>query len=157
MCDPVFDAARLAELRATGLLDSPAEEVFDRLTRLAARLLGAPISRVTLVDEDRQFFKSHAGPPTECRQTPLSHSYCRHAVASGETLVIGDAREHPLVAGNPAIGEYGALAYVGVPLRTGSGHVLGTLCVVDDQPRAWTAEQTETLEVLAASVMGLVT
>ncbi|MBD0319656.1 MAG: GAF domain-containing protein, partial [Gemmatimonadetes bacterium] len=153
MCDPVFDAARLSELRATGLLDSPAEEVFDRLTRLAARLLDAPVSRVTLVSDDRQFFKSHAGPPAESRETPLSHSYCRHVVASGETLVIGDAREHPLVAGNPAIAEYDALAYVGVPLRTGNGHVLGTLCVVDHQPRAWTAEQAETLEVLAASVM----
>jgi PAS domain S-box-containing protein len=153
--DSVHDAARLAELRATGLLDSPADPAFDRFTRLAARLLDAPVALVSLVDVDRQFFKSHVGLSEELadkRQTPLTHSYCRHTVASGHTLAIRDARLHPLVAHNPAVAEYDAIAYLGAPLRTAEGHVLGTLCVVDNRPRAWSAEQAETLEALAASV-----
>ena len=153
--DPVLDPARLAELHATGLLDSPADPAFDRFTRLAARLLDAPVSLVSLVDSGRQFFKSHAGLSPELaerRETPLSHSYCRHTVASGRTLAIRDARLHPLVAHNPAVAEYDAIAYLGAPLQTADGHILGTLCVVDHRPRAWSAEQVEVLESLAASV-----
>ncbi|CAA9340547.1 MAG: diguanylate cyclase/phosphodiesterase (GGDEF & EAL domains) with PAS/PAC sensor(s) [uncultured Gemmatimonadetes bacterium] len=153
--DPVLAPARLAELRATGLLDSPADEAFDRFTRLAARLLNAPIALVSLVDADRQFFKSHvglSGAAADTRQTPLSHSYCRHTVATGNTLAIPDARLHPLVHDNPAVAECGAIAYLGAPLHSADGHVLGTLCVVDHRPRSWSAEQTETIEALAASV-----
>jgi PAS domain S-box-containing protein len=147
--------ARLAELRATGLLDSPADEAFDRFTRLAARLLDAPVALVSLVDEDRQFFKSQVGltgAVAEAREAPLSHSFCRHTVDTGRTLAIADARLHPLVHASPAVAEHGAVAYLGAPLRSAGGHVLGTLCVVDRRPRVWTAEQTETVEALAASV-----
>ncbi|HLL81975.1 MAG TPA: GAF domain-containing protein, partial [Longimicrobium sp.] len=146
----VLDPARLAELRATGLLDTPAEEAFDRLTRLAARLLDAPVALVSLVDADRQFFKSQVGlasPLAETRETPIATSYCRHTVAAGETLSIEDARTHPLTADC-----YGSIAYLGAPVCTADGHVLGTLCVVDQRPRAWSAEQAETLEALAAAV-----
>ena len=146
----VLDPARLAELRATGLLDSPAEEAFDRLTRLAARLLDAPVALVSLVDADRQWIKSQFGlasPLAETRETPVRTSCCRHAVAAGETLAIEDARIHPLTASYAE-----SVAYLGAPLRTAEGHVLGTLCVVDQRPRAWTAEHAETLEALAASV-----
>jgi PAS domain S-box-containing protein len=146
----VLDPARLAELRATGLLDSPPEEAFDRLTRLAARLLDTPVALVSLVDAERQFFKSQVGlaaPLCDTRESPVSTSYCRHTVAAGETLAIEDARVHPLTAS-----YYESIAYLGAPLRTQDGHVLGTLCVVDQRPRAWTAEHAETLEALAASV-----
>lgn len=157
MADPLcvlHDPQRLSALRSTGLLDSPPEEMFDRVTRLAARLLNAPVALVTLVDEQRQFFKSAFGLPEPLasqRQTPLSVSYCKFAAASGEPLVIEDARAHPLVKDNPAVAS-GAVAYAGLPLKTSAGQTLGTFCIVDSKPRKWTAEELTILADLAASV-----
>ena len=91
---------RVAAVAKTALLDTPPEEAFDRLTRMAARLLGAPISLITLVTEDRQFFKSATGLPepwASRRGSPLSHSFCRHVAASGEAMVVEDTRRHPLL------------------------------------------------------------
>jgi hypothetical protein len=151
----VHDAARLAELRRLKLLDTPPDGPYDRLTRLAAKLLNAPIALVSLVDEDRQFFKSCVGldePWHSERQTPLSHSFCQHALEAHEPLIIEDARAHPLVRDNPAINDLGVVAYAGVPLVAAGGHALGTLCVIDHRPRAWTHDQIATLVDLAASV-----
>jgi hypothetical protein len=152
----VHAPARLRELRGTQLLDSPAEESFDRLTRLTSTVLNVPIALVSLVDDDRQFFKSCLGLPqpwARQRQTPLSHSFCQHVVESGEPLVISDAREHPVLRDNLAIRDIGVIAYMGVPLITPSGNVLGTLCAIDHQPRHWTTEQVEILSNLAGSVL----
>jgi hypothetical protein len=152
----VNDVARLEALSETALLDSPTEPAFDRLTKLAAKLLNAPVALISLVDEDRQFFKSSVGlsePWRSARQTPLSHSFCRHTLVSREPLVIEDARTHPLVRDNPAIRDLDVVAYAGVPLITAAGHALGTLCVFDHQQRSWTADQIETLETLTASVL----
>jgi hypothetical protein len=155
--DPVVgNADRLRALRDTGLLDSAADEAFDRLAKLAAKLLNAPVALVSLVDDDRQFFKSCVGlaePWNSARETPLSHSFCRHALSSPDPLVIEDARTHPLVRDNPAIRDLDVVAYAGVPLITATGHALGTLCVIDHQPRSWTADQVETLKTLTASVL----
>lgn len=154
--DPVHDADRLAALRALGLLDGPASPAFDRLTRLAAKVVRAPVALVSLVDDDRQFFASSRGlcePWASCRQTPLSHSFCQHVVRSGDPLVIPDARRDPLVRGNRAIPELGVSAYLGMPLTTAAGHVLGSLCVIDDRPRDWDEDEVETLRDLAAAVM----
>ncbi|MFY9639662.1 MAG: GAF domain-containing protein, partial [Rhodomicrobium sp.] len=101
LCDP----ARIAALRATGLLDSPPEKVFDRLTDLARRMLGVPVCLISLVECDRQFFKSCAGLPepwASLRETHLSHSFCQHVVHTGAPLVVEDAREHPLLRDNLA-------------------------------------------------------
>jgi PAS domain S-box-containing protein len=114
------------------------------------------VSLVSLVDESRQFFKSHVGlaePWASRRETPLLHSFCRHVAASGEPLVIEDARENPLVRDNPAIPDLGVVAYAGVPLITSGGHVLGSFCVIDAQPRRWTEEEVGVLRDLAESVM----
>ena len=138
------------------MLDTPTEEAFDRLTRLAARILDTPVALVSLVDEDRQFFKSCVGLPMPWalqRETSLSHSFCQHAVTSGEPLVIEDAREHPLVRDNLAIPDLGVVAYAGIPLITPDGHPLGSFCVIDAKPRAWTAQEIDILKDLAASVM----
>jgi len=154
--DPVRDPGRLAALRATALLDSPAEEPFDRLTQLAARVLNAPVALISLVDADRQFFKSSVGldePWHSARQTPLSHSFCRHTLQTGEPLVIEDARVHPLVRDNLAVRDLDAVAYAGTPLVIGDSHVLGTLCVIDHRPRLWTRDQIDILEALGASVL----
>ncbi|MBZ5637806.1 MAG: sigma 54-interacting transcriptional regulator [Acidobacteriia bacterium] len=152
----IQNAARLAALRRTSLLDTPPEEAFDRLTRLATTILRVPVALVSLVDGDRQFFKSCVGltePLASLRQTPLTHSFCKHAVASGEPFIVSDARRHPLVRDNPAVSELGVIAYAGIPLTTTDGLTLGTFCVVDGSPREWTEEEIEVLRSLAASVM----
>src|SRR3954467_11302137 len=150
------DPERLAALRATALLDSEPEEGFDLLTRLATRVLGVPVALVSLVDEDRQFFKACIGlgePWSSQRGTPLSHSFCQHAVASAEPLVIEDAREHPLVHDNLAIRDLAVIAYAGFPVPTSDGGVLGTFCAIDSQPRAWSAAEVGFVREMAASTM----
>lgn len=150
------NAERLAALRKTGLLDSAPEEAFDRLTRLASKIIGAPVSLVSLVDVDRQFFKSVQGlkePWASKRETPLSHSFCQHAVNSGLDLIIEDARIHPLVKESRAIPELGAVAYAGIPLIDDDGNALGSFCVIDSKPREWTQDEIEILRELASSVM----
>src|SRR4028118_1165164 len=129
---------RLLALHRTGLLDSPPEACFDRLTRLAAKVLRTPVALVSLVDADRQFFKSCVGLPqpwASARQTPLSRSFCQHVVSAADPLVIADAREHPLVRDNLAVADLGVVAYAGFPLVTGDGHVLGSFCAIDTKPR----------------------
>ena len=147
----VQDPERLAALRKTGLLDSAPDPSFDRHVRLAAEVLNAPIALVSLIDEDRQFLKSTIG--VEERETPLSHSFCQHAVAQRTPLIVEDAREHPLLKHNPAVEEMGTIAYAGVPLIDAGGHALGTLCVIDSRPRKWSKSQVELLNDLAASVV----
>lgn len=145
------DPARLAALRRTGLLDSAPDPSFDRHVRLAAEVLDAPVALVSLIDEDRQFLKSCIG--VEERETPLTHSFCQHAVAQRKPLIVDDAREHPVLKHNPAIEEMGSIAYAGVPLIDADGHALGTLCVLDSRPRRWSKHQVDLLSDLAASVV----
>lgn len=150
------DPFRLAAVYATGLLDAPPEKAFDRLTGLVTQLLDVPISLVSLVDIDRQFFVSCPGvaePWASARETPLSHSFCQYVVESGHALVIEDARVHPLVCDNPAIADLGVIAYAGMPLQTAAGHVLGSFCAVDTAPRRWTERELEILRELAASAV----
>jgi len=151
----VRDPARLAGLRATGLLDAGADPAFDRLAALAARLLDAPVALVTLVDADRQVFLSCpglTGPFADAGETPLSHSFCAHVVDRREPLVISDAREEPLVRDNLAVPDLGVVAYLGVPIGGPDGQVLGSFCAIDHRPRHWTADQVALLADLAASV-----
>ena len=145
------DADRLQALAATGLMDTEPEESFDRLTRLAAQMLEAPVAVVTLLDDQRQFLKSAVGLPTGER--PLSHSFCRHVVEDDAPFVVTDARRHPRVADNPAVTESGVTAYCGVPLTTASGATLGSLCVVEMTPREWTPAEVHVLEELAAATV----
>ena len=148
------DPARLAALRESALLDSPPDEAFDRLTRLVTRLLHVPVALVSLVAEDHQYFKSTVGPPelwASGRRTALTHSFCQHVVATGEPLVVGDARRHPLVRDNLAVTELNVIAYAGVPLRTSAGFALGAFCAIDGRPRAWRDEEVGVLRDLAAA------
>jgi signal transduction histidine kinase len=150
---PLHDPARLLALQQTGLLDTAPEEVFDRLTRLVCRLLGVPVALVSLVENNRQFFKSAVGLPEPWkfrRETPLSHSFCQHVVASGKPLLIQDASQDPLVCDNLALPDLGVVAYLGMPLTTVDGHVLGSLCAIDTEPRAWTPADALALRDLAA-------
>lgn len=152
VADALKEATRLALLRATGLLETPPEETFDRLTRLATRLLDVPVSTVTLIEAERQFFVSCVGvgePWRSERGTPLSHSFCQYVVSSEEALVVDDARGHPLVGDNRAITDLGVIAYAGMPLRTSNGVVLGSFCAIDHQPRHWTENDLDALRTLA--------
>jgi two-component sensor histidine kinase len=149
-------AERRAALLDSGLLDSPAEAEFDRITALVSRLLHAPVALVSLVDSDRQFFKSSTGLPepwASARQTPLSHSFCQHVVASAAPLIVGDARKHPIVRDNPAVSELGVTAYLGVPLAMPAGHVLGSLCAIDTKVRRWSHDDIAVMKEMAAIVM----
>ena len=150
--DVLSDARRLEALRKTGLLDSPPEETFDRLTALACEILGVPVSLISLVDKERQFFKSSQGLPEPWagrRETPLSHSFCQHVVISNKRLVINDARETPLVCDNLAVAELGVLAYVGIQLSAPDGQVLGSFCAIDLKPRKWSERELRIMSVLA--------
>jgi two-component system, cell cycle sensor histidine kinase and response regulator CckA len=147
---------RLAALRQTALLDTPPEEGFDRLTRMASRLLGASTSLISLVAADRQFFKSAIGLPEPLasqRVAPLSFSFCSTVVSTGEPLIVEDARRHPLLRHSPAVRELGWVSYAGVPLITREGHVVGSFCVVDRMPRLWSERDIALLQDLAASAI----
>lgn len=150
------DPGRVAALWRIGLLDTPAEESFDRLTRLAARLLNAPVAMMNLITADRQFCKSHFGlpePEASSPVLPLEYSFCTHVVASGEPLVVPDASADPRVRDNRATRELGAAAYVGIPLALDDGQVLGSFCVFGFEPRHWTDEEVHALRDLAECVM----
>jgi GAF domain-containing protein len=148
-------AERVAALQDTGLLDSPREESFDAITRRVAARLGVPIALVSLVDENRQFFKSSQGLPepwNSRRETPLSHSFCQHVVSGNEPLVVVDARTHRVVRDNLAVPELGVIAYCGVPILTRQGTAIGSLCAIDTKPRVWTEEDQQELRTLADAV-----
>ena len=156
--EPIADGARLAALRELGLLDTEPEEQFDRFTALTTDLLGVPISTLTLVDRDRQFFKSARGLSdtwAQARETPLSHSLCKHPVSSGQPFVVSDARTDPGLADNLAVRDMSIVAYVGAPLVLRDGHAVGTLCAMDSQPRAWTERELRILCDLAGAVSSL--
>ena len=155
MDDSPFNQTRLDSLAASGLLDQYRHADFDRVTALAARMLKVPVCLVSLVDEDRQVFVGACGLPAPfdvTRETPLSHSFCKHAVAQRRPLVIRDAREVPLVAENGAVTDLGVLAYLGFPLLGADHHLYGAFCVLDSVPRDWSEDEIETARDFAAMV-----
>jgi len=153
----VLRPERLAAVRRTGLLDTGAEEPFDRLTRLACELLGAPFGFVTVVDESRSFWKSCVGITSSevaDRQNPVGESFCQYVIDADDAVIIDDARLNPMTSDNPSITSMGVIAWAGFPVRSPDGHVLGSFCVVDSTPRRWTAQDRRTLEVLAHAASG---
>jgi len=145
------EAARIAALHALEILDTAEEERFDRITRLATRLFDVPIALVSLVDVNRQWFKSCIGLPT--RETPRGMSFCAHAIQSDDALVIPDAREDARFVDNPLVtGEPHIRFYAGQPLAGPAGHNVGTLCIIDTRPRSMNAVDLESLRDLARVV-----
>lgn len=149
---PPDENARQAALDATGLVYTPAEERFDRLTRLTARLFDAPMVAISLIDQDAQWFKSSVGLVSF--QNPRAVSFCAHALETGH-LVVEDALADSRFADNPIVtGEPHIRAYAGKTVHSLSGHALGTLCVIDSEPRTFSADELQLLEDLAAIVEG---
>jgi len=145
----------LSTLALTGLMDVPADEGFDRVTRLVVRTLGVPVALVSLVEEEQHVCKSQIGLPEpwgSSHETPVLDALCRSVVASADALRIDDVRMSASFTGHTATGTRDAVAYLGVPLRGPGGHVLGSLCAADTQPRTWTDHDVATLLDLAAIV-----
>lgn len=148
---PANEAQRLEALKQTALLDTPAETRFDRLTRIAQQALKVPIALVSLVDSERQWFKSCSG--LDVAETDREISFCAHAILKDEVFVVQDAlcdpdfSDNPLVTGPPFI-----RAYAGAPLRSTRGYRIGTLCVIDPQPRRFTQAELDLLRELADCV-----
>ncbi|MGO9901674.1 MAG: GAF domain-containing protein [Solirubrobacteraceae bacterium] len=120
--------------------------------------IAVPVSLVSLIAADRQFFKRQQGLPqlvADARQTPLSHSFCQHVVSSRKPLVVEDARESALLSDNLAIRDLGVIAYAGMPLALNDGHAVGALCAIDGKPRRWSERDLQILEDLAAAVKTL--
>ncbi|NMO16038.1 GAF domain-containing sensor histidine kinase [Pyxidicoccus fallax] len=148
---PPDEAARLAALAAHDLLDTLPEQDFDDLTSLASRLCETPIALVSLVDRERQWFKSRVG--LEAPETPRDVAYCSHTILGDDVMVVPDAFQDARFHDNPlATGAPHVRFYAGAPLRAESGHKLGTLCVIDHVPRELTPEQLDSLRRLGRQV-----
>lgn len=146
------EAQRLAAVRRYEVLDTPPDGAFERITSLAARLFDVPISIVSIVDADRIWFKSHHGVDAE--QVDRDPGLCASAVLQGGPWLVNDARNDPRTLANPLVaGELGLQFYAGVPLTTHDGFNLGTLCIIDQQPRELTDAQVASLSDLAEVVM----
>ena len=148
---PEDENARLSTLRVLQVLDTAPEERFDRLTRMARRLFQVPIALVSLVDADRQWFKSAQG--LDLHETPRDLSFCGHAILSDDILLIPDAHADPRFADNPLVtGPPHVRFYAGCPVRAPSGHRLGTLCLIDHVARGFDSDDQATLRDLAFMV-----
>jgi len=146
------EARRLKILWQYDVLDTVPEEVFDELTELAARICEAPIALISLIDEDRQWFKAKVG--VSLTESSRDISFCAHAIKQQELFIIPDATKDARFANNPlVISDPKIRFYAGAPLITPDGYALGTLCVIDKVPRELRQEQQQALRVLARHVM----
>ncbi len=148
---PDNETSRLAALYALNVLDSVPEKDFDDIVALASTVCGVPMSLVSLIDMDRQWFKARTG--TDLTETSRDMSFCAHAILGGDLLVVPDAQQDARFRDNPAVDTDGGIRfYAGAPLITTDGFALGTLCVVDNQPRRLDVEQLQALRALGRQV-----
>ena len=151
---PTNEAERLAALKEYHILDTGTEQSYDDITALASHICNVPIAMISLVDEARQWFKSRVG--LEQQQTSRDVAFCAHAILQNEPFIVGDATKDRRFADNALVtGEPYIRFYIGIPLINPEGLALGTLCVVDHQPRQLSAAQQEALQALSRQVMAL--
>jgi GAF domain-containing protein len=153
---PPNEEERLTELSGLNLLDTPKEPNFDQVTERLTKLFNVPMALVTLIDKNRQWFKSEAGLPpdlAESRSTSRDVSLCGHVVAKDDALIVRDLARDPRFANNPFVKEHGLRFYAGVPLRGPNGFAIGSLCILDTKPREVTSQERELLKMIAGDVM----
>ena len=149
---PTNETKRLEALRRYEILDTPAEQTFDDFTFLASTICQAPIALMTFVDDSRQWFKSRIG--VDVNETPREGGFCSHTILGTDVMIVEDATsderfaEHPFVTADPHI-----RFYAGAPLIDAEGNALGSLCVIDHQPRSLSLEQNEALQALARQII----
>ena len=149
---PDKETQRMAAVRRYDILDTPPDGAFDRITALAARRFGVPISIISIVDEDRIWFKSHHGLPVN--QIGRDPGLCASAILTNDPHILTDAKVDPRSLANPLVaGDFGLRFYAGVPLSTSDGYNLGTLCIIDKEARAIDQDQIDDLKDLASVVM----
>ncbi|NOK33735.1 GAF domain-containing sensor histidine kinase [Corallococcus exercitus] len=149
------DPNRLQAIRDTRLMDTPREESFDRLARLAAQLLNVPLTIMSLVDADRQFFKADFGLPSPFRETrtlPIDASLCRYTL-EGDPIISSNAPADPFLKFHPSTGPWGIVALIVLPLINSEGHVLGTFCCIQPTVREWSSQDLTVMKELTASIM----
>lgn len=148
---PAHEAARLAKLHSLDILDSPPDAALDAIVAAASEMVGVPIALVSLVDAERQWFKSRVG--LEARETPRELAFCAHAIHGHEIFEVSDSRQDERFAKNPLVtGAPNVVFYAGAPLLTSDGHAIGTLCVIDQQPRQLIDSQRRALVHLGRAV-----
>jgi len=148
---PEDEAARLQELSDYEILDTPPEEGFDRITRLASMIMGAPVSLISLVDQDRQWFKATVG--WDAKEIPREQAFCAHTIQGDEIMEVTDATRDPRFRDNPLVTDQPYIRfYAGAPLVTRSGYNIGSMCVIDQQPGSLSDAQRTALHDLSQLV-----
>lgn len=153
IADPLDESARIHALRRYDILDTPPDGAFDRITALAAELFDVPIALITLVDEDRIWFKSRYGLEA-VSQIPREPGLCASAILQDSPYIVEEARSDPRTLANPLVaGSFGLQFYAASQLRTMENHRLGNLCIIDREPRVFSPKQAGVLSTLAGIVM----
>ncbi|MGY3467122.1 adenylate cyclase [Bradyrhizobium sp. LM6.11] len=151
---PTNETERLAALRALDIIDSAPEAAYDEITELAAQLCGCPISYISFIDDDRRWLKARYGLPAEVTDAPRESAICATTICGAELLVIPDLKQDPRFQNSPMVAlRPSCRFYCGMPLITDEGYALGTLCVMDFEPRQLSFEQTEALRMLSHQVL----
>lgn len=150
---PANEAERLQAVRRYEILDTPQDGTFDRITALAAEIFDVPIALVTIVDEDRIWFKSRCGLEG-VEEIPRDPGLCASAILQDQPYIVEEARRDPRTLTNPLVrGQFGLQFYAAASLRTNDGYRLGTLCIIDREPRMFSPKQAEVLDRLSQIVM----
>lgn len=156
MSNIMMNVDRTQVLFELSLINKSEETIYDKITQFTGKVIDAPISLISLVAPDHQFFKSGYGLPEPVRserRTPLSYSFCKHTIQDNKPLVVPDTRENPVVKNVLAIRDFNIIGYMGIPLTVEGGKAFGTLCVLEHEVRDWTETEISIMTELASIII----